>query len=111
MKRRGIYKDVYKSAHGFTDYQLRPNLCIAMAVAPELFDKQQAHRCLQIVEQVLMVEGAMGIKTLDPSDSQYRGDYNNDDETRGWNYHQGPEWVWPVGFFLISKLNFGEYAS
>ena len=82
-----------------------------MAVAPELFDQEQARQCLAIVERVLMTEGAMGIKTLDPSDPNYKGDYDNDDETRGHNYHQGPEWVWPVGFFLISKLHFCGYAS
>ena len=111
VNRRGIYKDVYRSTHGYTDYQLRPNLCIAMAVAPELFERSQAQACLRVVEDVLMTEGAMGIKTLDPSDRQYKGDYDNDDETRGHNYHQGPEWVWPVGFFLISKLNFCDYGS
>ena len=82
-----------------------------MAVAPELFEPQQARRCLEIVEKVLMTDGAMGIKTLDPTDRQYKGDYDNDDETRGHNYHQGPEWVWPVGFFLISKLHFAGYQS
>ena len=66
ISRRGIYKDTYRSSQGFTDYQLRPNLCIAMAVAPELFEKEQARHCLAIVEKVLMTEGAMGIKTLDP---------------------------------------------
>lgn len=32
VHRRGIYKDVYRSRDQFTDYQLRPNQCVAMAV-------------------------------------------------------------------------------
>ena len=108
INRRCIYKDTFKSSHIYTDYQLRPNLCVAMAVAPELFERDQAKKCLQMVEDVLMTPGAMGIKTLDPKDRQYKGDYDNDDNTRGHNYHQGPEWVWPVGYFLISKMLFAQ---
>ena len=100
IKRRGVYKDTFATTPKETDYQLRPNLCIAMAVAPELFQPEQARRCLEIVQSELMSEGAMGIKTLDPADPAYRGDYDNDDETSGHNYHQGPEWLWPVGYFL-----------
>ena len=51
---------------------------------------------------------SMGIKTLDPSDKQYRGDYINSDQTHGFNYHQGPEWLWPVGYFLKAKILFGK---
>jgi glycogen debranching enzyme len=71
-----------------------------MAYAPELFEKEHAQVCLTNIGQILMEKGAMGIKTLDPKDKNYKGDYFNDDDSHGWNYHQAPEWVWPVGFFL-----------
>jgi glycogen debranching enzyme len=71
-----------------------------MSYAPELFDRKNAQICLENIANLLMERGCMGIKTLDASDRQYNGDYINSDDTHGWNYHQGPEWVWPVGFFL-----------
>lgn len=71
-----------------------------MSYAPELFDPNHAKICLENVANILMEQDCMGIKTLDPRDANYKGDYHNSDDTDGWNYHQGPEWVWPVGFFL-----------
>lgn len=29
----------------------------------------------------------MGVKTLDPNDKNYKGDYINSDNTKGYNYH------------------------
>jgi len=111
VNRRGIYKDVYGSEEIYHDYQLRPNVCVAMAFAPEMFSVDKARICLKKVETILMEKGCMGIKTLDPNDYNYRGDYHNSDDTHGINYHQGPEWVWPVGFFLKSVLIFGDFNS
>lgn len=77
MHRRGIYKDVYKSSDGYTDYQLRPNICMAMSFAPSLFNTAHAQLCLENLGDILMQKGSIGIKTLDPNDYNYRGDLFN----------------------------------
>ncbi len=58
-----------------------------MAVAPEIFTPKHAVECIKIFEQILLSEGAMGVKTLDPADKNYRGDYVNSDSSHGFNYH------------------------
>jgi glycogen debranching enzyme len=110
INRRGIYKDLYRSGKEYEDYQLRPNICIAMAYAPDLFDDQHALQALYMCDRYL--RGPQGMATLDPSDLNYRPYYvNSEDSTdfhtsKGRNYHQGPEWVWPLGFFLRAFLHF-----
>ena len=44
------------------------------------------------------------------SDFNYVGDYVNDDDShdyklaRGFNYHNGPEWLWLTGYYIRAKL-------
>ena len=110
INRRGIYKDLYKSGKEFEDYQLRCNFPIAMTVAPSLFDADHALHALCLADSVL--RGPTGMATLDPADLNYRPYYNNSEDSedfatsKGRNYHQGPEWVWPTGFFLRALLKF-----
>ena len=110
VNRRGIYKDLYRSGKEYEDYQLRPNFPIAMVIAPELFTTHKALGALESVDKIL--RGPTGMATLDPSDLNYRPYYiNSEDSTdfatsKGRNYHQGPEWVWPTGFFLRALLKF-----
>ncbi|CUS13214.1 unnamed protein product [Tuber aestivum] len=108
--RRGIYKDIYGGGKEYEDYQFRPNFAIAMTVAPDLFVPKHAIRCLEIADEVL--RGPTGMATLDPTDKDYRPYYRNSEDSddfatsKGRNYHQGPEWLWPTGFYLRALLTF-----
>ncbi|GAB7340594.1 hypothetical protein MBLNU457_7003t1 [Dothideomycetes sp. NU457] len=110
VNRRGIYKDVYRCSKEYRDYQLRPNYPIAMTVAPELFDDDHAVSALKQADAYLL--GPTGMATLDPSDMEYRPNYiNSEDSTdfhtsKGRNYHSGPEWLWPRGYYLRALLKF-----
>jgi glycogen debranching enzyme len=111
VHRRGMYKDTVGSAAGWSDYQLRPNALVAMAVAPALFTPARAAAALACSERQLLGEAQLGVKTLDPGDWAFRGVYaaGAGGERRvagGWNYHQGPEWLWPYGAYLRARLRF-----
>ena len=81
-----------------------------MVVAPELFTPERATHCLDLADTVL--RGPIGMATLDPSDYNYHPDYINSEDSedfatsKGRNYHQGPEWAWPEGYFLRAYLHF-----
>lgn len=66
-------------------------------------DPNRAWVAIKKAEEILL--GPLGIKTLDPADWNYNGNYNNDDNSdnpkvaHGFNYHQGP-----VSGFILNSL-------
>jgi len=62
------------------DYELqfRPNGCIAIALAPELFTRTSAFMYLATVEAYLIEKNSLGVKTLDPQDPHYSETFSRD---------------------------------
>lgn len=88
-----------------------------MAVAPALVSPENAIVALSTVHEKL--KSGLGLRTLSPEDDNYRPSYFSDDSldpstAKGANYHNGPSWVWPLGYFLRAGekfgLNFGNKA-
>eukprot|EP00301_Raphidiophrys_heterophryoidea_P017845 c2851_g1_i1.p1 GENE.c2851_g1_i1~~c2851_g1_i1.p1 ORF type:complete len:1626 (+),score=407.52 c2851_g1_i1:472-4878(+) len=110
VNQRGIYKDTLWCSSRWGDYQFRPNQCIAMVAAPQLFEPACTSKALDKVQHQLL--GKLGTKTLDASDLAFRPQYDPSADTddmatsKGFNYHQGPEWLWPTAFFLRARLQF-----
>lgn len=51
---RGMYKDVVFSPIESEEYRLRPNVLVAMSLAPELFTKENARSYLSLVKHHLL---------------------------------------------------------
>lgn len=112
---KGIYRDSVGSSSGFTDNQFRPNFLVTMVVAPSLFTPTRAWEALEYARERLL--GPYGMRTLSVNDMAYRGDYINCVDSadyatsKGFNYHQGPEWLWPTGYYIRARLYFARLLS
>lgn len=104
------YRDFVGGFDPIASSQMRPNYILAMAISPGLFKVSHARAALATAEKNLT--GPFGMKTLSPSDPAYRPNYDNSLDcidssvARGANYHQGPEWIWCMGYYLRAWLTF-----
>ena len=96
---------------------LRPNALIAVALTPKLIDHDKSISYLNHVTNHLLKRKSIGVKTLDPYESIYHANYNNNDESdnfytaKGFNYHNGPEWVWLYGYYLMAVNRLEERCT
>ena len=97
----GCLLDVVDPDHrpGTADPTFRPNQIFAVGGLPfPLMTGERARKIVDAVEAKLWTP--LGLRTLDPADSRYRGRYEGGPLERDGAYHQGTAWPWLLGAFV-----------
>lgn len=82
------------------DDKIRPNQILAVSLSFPVLDGEKAKSVTDAVHQQLYT--ALGLRTLNRDDPQYRGIYLGDQYARDGAYHQGTVWTWPLGRFITA---------
>lgn len=88
------------------DDSVRPNAVIALALPDTPATPAQVDATLAQVEAELLTP--LGLHTLSPLDTRYRGDYGGTQVQRDATYHQGTVWPWPLGSYVDVLLAQGQ---
>jgi predicted glycogen debranching enzyme len=87
---------------GLPDASIRPNQILAVSLPHTMLNPERAKRVVDVVQQHLLTP--LGLRTLAPSDPQYRGRYTGGPANRDGAYHQGTVWPWLIGPFLTAYI-------
>lgn len=93
----------------WADPAIRPNQVVAISLRHCLLGQDRALDVLRVAERELLTP--YGLRTLAPSDPNYRGRYEGDAWGRDSAYHQGTVWPWLAGPFFSAKLRFAEHRT
>jgi predicted glycogen debranching enzyme len=85
---------------GPPDASIRPNQIFAVSLSHSMLNSDRAKQVVDTVQQHLLTP--YGLRSLAPSDPQYRGRYTGDGRTRDSAYHQGTVWPWLMGAFITA---------
>ncbi len=100
MEDKGYLRDVLSGTQA--DEQLRCNQIWALSLPYTMLTHEQECRVLHTVEQNLFTP--CGLRTLAPTDPQFRGFYGGSQLQRDLSYHQGSAWVFPLGAYYLAYL-------
>jgi predicted glycogen debranching enzyme len=92
------------------DARIRPNQIFAVALPFPLLELGQRQEVVRAVERHLLTPA--GLRTLAPSDPDYRPHYAGPPRERDGAYHQGAVWPWLLGPYVRAYLAaFGRSAG
>jgi predicted glycogen debranching enzyme len=91
------------------DASIRPNQIFAASLRHPLVDSERARKILMAVEKHLLTP--LGLRSLAPSDPNYRPMFGGNAESRDSAYHQGTVWPWLMGPFITAYLKVHRHSS
>jgi len=86
--------------------QIRPNAVLALSLHHCAFSATQGQKVLQLARRSLLTP--YGLRSLDPADPEYIGNYAGSPQHRDRAYHQGTVWSWLIGPFIRAWKRFYE---
>jgi len=86
----------------YEDYEVRPNMILAVALEFSPLSRQQQKSVLDITTKELLTP--KGLRTLSPKSGFYRPNYVGGQLERDRNYHNGPAWPCTFGAFAMAYL-------
>jgi predicted glycogen debranching enzyme len=93
----------------FADRRLRPNQILAISLPYPVLERPRWHAVLSVVQKHLHTP--YGLRTLAPSETEYRARYSGGPEERDSAYHQGTVWPWLLGPFYEAYLKANEFSD
>ncbi len=87
---------------GGKDASIRPNQIFAVSLPFSPISAQVQASVVQVVQSKLLT--TMGLRTLAPGSSAYRGRCAGDQLARDMAYHQGTTWPWLIGHFVSAYV-------
>jgi predicted glycogen debranching enzyme len=96
---------------GPPDASIRPNQIFAVSLPYTMLSPERARVVVEKVREHLVTP--YGLRSLAPSDPQYRGRFTGGPAERDGAYHQGTVWAWLVGPFITAyvKVNGATAAA
>ena len=98
--------DVVDGEHG--DVRLRPNQILAVSLPYSPLPRPRARAVVQKVWQNLYT--AYGLRSLSPSDPEFKGRYLGNQLERDAAYHQGTVWSWLIGHFITAYCRVNDHS-
>jgi len=89
--------------------QLRPNQIFAVGLPHSPLHPERAKRVVEVVERELLTP--YGLRTLSPTDPEYRGFYGGNQWERDGAYHQGTVWAWLIGPYVDAYLRVYAHST